>query len=66
MARTFGPRGRRLVVMAEDEHRPRVLLTSPDVRGLLASVLAVVEREAVRRSIEVSRPSAGQPPQSGR
>ncbi len=34
--------------------------------GPLASVLAVVEREAVRRSTEVSRPSAGHPPHSGR
>jgi hypothetical protein len=32
--------------MAEETPRPRVLLTSPDVCSLLASVLAVVEREA--------------------
>ena len=37
---------RRLVVMAEETPRPRVLLGSPDVRGLIASLLAVVEREA--------------------
>ncbi len=37
---------RRLVVMAEETPRPRALLTSPVARGLLASVLAVVEREA--------------------
>ncbi len=37
---------RRLVVMAEETPRPRALLASPDVRGLVASVLAVVEREA--------------------
>jgi hypothetical protein len=29
-----------------DEPRPHALLASPDVRGLVASVLAVVEREA--------------------
>ncbi len=29
-----------------EEPRPRVLLALPDARGLVASVLAVVEREA--------------------
>ncbi len=37
---------RRLVVMVEDTPRQHALLASPDVCGLLASVLAVVEREA--------------------
>ncbi len=37
---------RRLVVMAEETPRPRALLASPDVCGLVASVQAVVEREA--------------------
>ena len=37
---------RRLVVMVEEEHRAHALLASPDVHRLLASVLAVVEREA--------------------
>ncbi len=37
---------RRLVVMAEETPRPHALLSSPDVRGLVASVLAVVERES--------------------
>ncbi len=32
--------------MAEETPRPRAVLYSPDVRGLVASVLAVVEREA--------------------
>ena len=37
---------RRLVVMADEEPRLHALLAPPDVRGLVASVLAVVEREA--------------------
>ena len=37
---------RRLVVMAEEEPRPHALLAPPDARRLVASVLAVVEREA--------------------
>ena len=37
---------RRLVVMAEEEPRPHALLASPGAPGLVASVLAVVEREA--------------------
>ncbi len=37
---------RRLVVMVEDTPRPRALLAPSDARGLPASVLAVVEREA--------------------
>ncbi len=36
---------RRLAVMADAEPRPHALLASPDARGLVASVLAVVERE---------------------
>ena len=36
---------RRLVVMAEEVPRPRALLASLDARGLVASVLALVERE---------------------
>ncbi len=45
-AEKLGPHVRRLVVMAEDVPQPRALLVWPDVSGLLASVLAVVEREA--------------------
>ena len=37
---------RRLVVIAEEEHRPQALRASPGARRLVASVLAVVEREA--------------------
>jgi len=37
---------RRLVVMADEEPRPHALLALADARGLVASVLAVVEREA--------------------
>ena len=48
----------RLVVIAEETPRPRVLLASPDTRSLLASVLAVVEREAGWQSTQVNR---GQP-----
>lgn len=36
---------RRLVVMADEEPRPHALMASPGARGLVASVLAVVERE---------------------
>ena len=36
----------RLVVMADEEPRLHALLAPPDVRGLVASVLAVVERAA--------------------
>ena len=39
---------RRLMVMADEEPRPHALLEPPDVRGLVASVLAAVEREADR------------------
>ncbi len=35
---------RRLVVMADEEPRPHVLLASPDARGLVVSVLAVTVR----------------------
>ena len=35
--------------MVEDTPRPRALLASPDACGLVASVLAVVEREAGAR-----------------
>ncbi len=34
-----------LVALADAEPRPHDLLASPDARGLVASVLAVVERE---------------------
>ena len=37
---------RRLVVMAEEEAEPHALLALADARRLIASVLAVVEREA--------------------
>ena len=37
---------RRLVVMADEEPRPHALLALADARRLVASVLAVVEREA--------------------
>lgn len=37
---------RRLVVMAAEEPHPHALLEPPDVRGLVASVLAAVERAA--------------------
>ncbi len=36
---------RRLVVMADEEPCPHALLEPPDMRGLVASVLVVVERE---------------------
>ncbi len=37
---------RRLAVEAEEEPRPHALMALPDSRALVASVLAVVEREA--------------------
>ena len=37
---------RRLEVMADEDPQPHVLLAVPDARRLVASVLAVVEREA--------------------
>ncbi len=37
---------RRLVVMADEEPRPHALMGSPSACRLIASVLAVVEREA--------------------
>ncbi len=37
---------RRRAVLAEEALGPHAMLASPDARGLVASVLAVVEREA--------------------
>ncbi len=60
---------RRLVVMAGETCRPRPLLALPDVRGLLASVLAVVERKVGTETAPVAecrgvgaKVNSGQPP----
>ncbi len=48
---------RRLVVMADEEPRPHALLASPGARSFVASVLAVVEREADGAVVNLGNPA---------